>query len=66
MTRLLSIPEPHVLASANLTQDFKALNGLHGFQMKFNNFNKISSHKLFLLMGEHWNMKAFLSLVTDY
>lgn len=33
--------------------------------MKFNNFNKLISFKMFMFVGESWNLKAFLSLISD-
>ena len=32
--------------------------------MKFNNFNKIIDFKMFMLIGETWNVKALLNLIT--
>ena len=33
--------------------------------MKFNSFNKIEEFKMFMFIGESWNVKNFLSFVTD-
>lgn len=66
LTRLLTIPPQwQIDQDPILAQENAWLYKLHGFQMKFGAFNKISEHKFFMLMGESWNMKAFLSLVTD-
>ena len=66
LTRLLTIPPQWKIdQDPLLTPENAWMYKLHGFQMKFNHFNKINEHKFFLFMGEQWNAKAFLSLVTD-
>jgi hypothetical protein len=48
-----------------MTEEFKWLISYHQYNMKFNNFNKLIAFKMFMFMGEPWNVKAVLSLITD-
>jgi hypothetical protein len=48
-----------------MTEEFKWLTSYHQYNMKFNNFNKLIAFKMFMFMGEPWNVKAVLSLMTD-
>ncbi|CDW86221.1 histidine acid phosphatase family protein [Stylonychia lemnae] len=48
-----------------LDAEYKWLLSVHQYQMKFNNFNKIIEFKMFMFLGESWNVKAFLSIVSD-
>ena len=67
VARMLSTMDDQdiLVSDASLASDDAFLKNFFGYNMKFTNFNKIHVHKFFILMGEHWNLKAFLNLVTD-
>jgi hypothetical protein len=65
-SRLLVIPEDNLLsADAELESAHKWQYKNVATAMKFNHHDPIDEAKFFLFVGDNWNLKAFISLVTD-
>eukprot|EP00347_Sterkiella_histriomuscorum_P022996 403336353 len=65
-TRLIGDLEPHVLNSdSKMLADYNYMISHHQYMMKFNNFYKIATFRMFNLLGDPVNVKAFLNLISD-